>query len=156
MQPSLTKYELAGQLGIAKDQVEAALEHLEAQGRIRRQAGRTSVEAMVVPVGASVGWEAAVFDHFQTECVAIATKLSRGQVQALADDTTGGATLSFDIDDDHPFRDEVRGLLASVRAQANELWERVEAHNAQHPPEGARRVRFYVGQVESLSEDESC
>ena len=149
--------ELAADLSLSSAQVEAAIGYLEDQGRVRREHGQLAVDAMVVPVGATEGWEAAVFDHFQAMCVAIATKLRRGRTRADIWDTTGGATLAFEIHADHPNRDEVLGLLAQIRAQVNELWQRVEAHNATHPvPESAhRRVTFYFGQLEWPTEDEA-
>jgi len=155
--PHRSAAELGQALSLGVEQVESALSALERQGRMRRVDGRLEVDAMVVPVGATAGWEAAVFDHFQTVCVAIAAKIRGGRPRAEPDDTTGGATLSFEIHDGHPHREEVRGLLARVRAQVNELWTRVEAHNAEHPiPEGARRrVRFYFGQVERAAEDDA-
>jgi hypothetical protein len=113
---------------------------------------------MVVPVGATAGWEAAVFDHFQAMCVALATKLRQGRTRAETADTTGGATLAFEIHANHPQREEVLGLLARVRADVNELWNRVEAHNAAHPvgePEH-RRVTFYFGQLEWPSEEDEA
>jgi hypothetical protein len=111
---------------------------------------------MVVPVGATQGWEAAVFDHFHAMCVAIATKVRVGRARADTTDTTGGATLAFESHAAHPQRDEVLDLLARIRAQVNELWERVEAHNAAHPVPDAerRRVTFYFGQLEWPAEDE--
>ncbi len=160
--PECSPEELATRLALTSDQVEASVARLEREGRLRRNGSRFETDPLIVPVGAEVGWEAAVFDHFQTVCVAIATKLRQGHARSTREDTTGGATLSFEIDDAHPNRDEVLGLLQRVRAQANELWHRVEEHNARH--RGApvptcldrpRRVSFYVGQVEMPSEDEA-
>ena len=154
--PERSVTDLTSQLALPAETVQAALELLETQGRIQHDGTRILAEAMVVPVGSTVGWEAAVFDHFQTVCVAIATKLRQGRAKSLADDTTGGATLTYEIHDTHPYRDEVLQLLCRVRGQANELWERVEAHNAENPPPcDARRVSFYVGQVEPSGEDAS-
>ena len=150
--------DLASELSLTPVQVEAAIAYLEDQGRIRREAGRVEVEPMVVPVGATEGWEAAVFDHFQAMCVAIATKLRLGRTRAETADATGGATLAFEIHANHPQRAEVLGLLARVRAEVNELWDRVEAHNAAHPvgePEH-RRVTFYLGQLEWPSEEDEA
>ncbi|HMA95021.1 MAG TPA: hypothetical protein VKP30_20155 [Polyangiaceae bacterium] len=149
--------DLATELSLNPAQVEAALSYLEDQGRVRREQGRIEVEPMVVPVGATEGWEAAVFDHFQAMCVAIATKLRRGQTRAESADTTGGATLAFEISRNHPQRQEVLALLSRVRADVNELWQRVEAYNALHPEDEPerRRVTFYLGQVEWPSEDEA-
>jgi len=105
-------------------------------------------------VGAEQGWEAAVFDHFQAVCTAIATKLARGAKQSKTTDVVGGATLAFDVHDGHPYRDEVFASLVRVRTQMNELWERVVEHDKLHPvPEGQKqRVTFYFGQ--SVTEDE--
>jgi hypothetical protein len=149
--------ELAIELSLSAPQVDAAIAYLEAEGRVRRESGRILVDPMVVPVGATQGWEAAVFDHFQAVCVALATKLRRGLGRAESADTTGGATLAFEIHARHPQRDEVLGLLGRVRSEVNELWHRVEAHNAAHPvsEEERRRVTFYFGQLEWPSEDES-
>ncbi|HEY5955332.1 MAG TPA: hypothetical protein VIV60_02215 [Polyangiaceae bacterium] len=149
--------ELSADLSLPPAQVAAAINYLEDQGRVRRQDDRIIVDPMVVPVGATEGWEAAVFDHFQAVCVAVATKLRRRQTQAAANDTTGGATLSFEIHASHPHRSEVLGLLARVRSEANELWQRVEAHNAAHPmsDQEQRRITFYFGQLEWPSEDET-
>jgi hypothetical protein len=151
-----TVAELASQLSLPPAQVEAAIAHLEDQGRVRRVDGQLVVDAMVVPVGATQGWEAAVFDHFQAVCVAIATKVRGGRTRADTADTTGGATLAFEIHAAHPHRAEVLALLARVRAEVNDLWERVETHNAAHPVSDAerRRVTFYLGQLEWPAEDE--
>jgi hypothetical protein len=42
----------------------------------------------------------------------------------------------------------VYGLLRRARADANVLWDRVTAYNAQHPvdPEQRIEVTFYIGQ----------
>jgi hypothetical protein len=151
-----TVADLASQLSLQPAQVEAAIAYLEDQGRVRRGDGQLVVDAMVVPVGATQGWEAAVFDHFQAVCVAIATKVRVGRTRADTADTTGGATLAFEIHGAHPHRDEVLALLARIRAEVNDLWERVETHNAAHPVSDAerRRVTFYLGQLEWPAEDE--
>lgn len=148
--------DLAADLSLTPAQVEAAFAHLENEGRIRREQGQVQVEPMVVPVGATQGWEAAVFDHFQAVCVAIATKLRLGRTRADDTDTTGGATLAFEIHANHPQREEVLRLLARIRAEVNDLWNRVEAHNAEHPVDKGRskRVTFYFGQLEWPAEDE--
>ena len=71
-------------------------------------------------------------------------------------DTTGGATLTFEICDGHPLARDVLGLLDRTRTQANELWHKVEDHNGRHPiaEEDIRRVTFYFGQFVKSSEDE--
>ena len=128
-----------------------ALEALLREGRIERcetdgQAYRAGT--FTVPVGSREGWEAAVFDHFQAVATAIAAKATSGRARSVARDTVGGATLSFDVSADHPFRDEVLGQLERVRTELNQLWERVEAHNARVPVPDVEReqVTFYFGQ----------
>ena len=49
----------------------------------------------------------------------------------------------------HPLEREVMDLLRTTRASAQRLWDRVAAHNEQHPPDPDESVRvtFYVGQA---------
>lgn len=145
---------IAARLGLSKERAAEALAQLEADGRVRREKAELIVEPLVIPLGAGAGWEVAVFDHYQTVCVALATKLQQG-ARAREGDTTGGQTLSFDIDEDHPEREAVLSLLQRTRNEANELWYRVQEHNAAHPREDRRRVAFYVGQVELSPQGES-
>lgn len=144
----MSRRELVASLPLDAEQVERALGTLEREGRIREAQGKLRADTFVVPVGAEKGWEVAVFDHFAAVARAIAAKLRRGPPQSVADDVVGGATLTFELTSEHPLRDEVRGLLRRVRADVNELWARVGAHNAAHPiDEAAReRVTFYFGQ----------
>jgi len=151
---NLSLTELGAKFSLPLEELEAALVFLEKEGRIRREQGRIRTEPLIVAVGAEAGWEVAVFDHFQMMCVALAAKLNRGERKARAEDTTGGQTLTFEIDDEHPEREAVLGLLARVRAETNALWARVEAHNRASPKEERRKVGFYVGQVELPGEDE--
>jgi hypothetical protein len=152
--PESTDGELAARLALPVERIGEALSRLEADGRIQKDGERYSVESLHIPAGARSGWELAVFDHFQTVCVALATKLRRGQARSAVDDTNGGQTVTFEIDDDHPQKEAVLGHLARVRDQTNELWDRVEEHNRHVPLEGRRRVAFYVGQVELGTEDD--
>jgi hypothetical protein len=129
-----------------------ALSTLVADGRI--EAFERSGEAwlrcstLMIPVGDERGWEAAVFDHFRAVCTAIAGKLSTLGARSRANDAIGGTTLSFDLEPGHPFESEVYGLLRRARADANVLWDRVTAYNAQHPIDPERRIEvtFYIGQ----------
>lgn len=152
---AMSRRELLATLPLGAEQVERALAALEREGRIREAQGKLRADTFVVPVGAEKGWEVAVFDHFAAVARAIAAKLRRGPPQSVADDVVGGATLTFELSIEHPLREEVRGLLRRVRADVNELWARVGAHNEAHPiEEGAReRVTFYFGQ--NAEEDEA-
>ncbi|MEY2931925.1 MAG: hypothetical protein RL033_2674 [Pseudomonadota bacterium] len=140
-------------LGLGAEQTQEYLALLEREGRIQRDphSGAYSSAAMLVPVGARMGWEAAVFDHFQAVSKAIAAKLRVG-AQSGQNDVIGGATLSFDLHPTHPLRDEAYGLLRDVRARVNDLWKRVSDHNRQHPVDEDELIKltFYMGQnVES-------
>jgi hypothetical protein len=156
----VTRAALRDQLAIDDDALGDALAALEAAGQVQRTGEGDSAtyraETFLVPLDSEVGWEAAVFDHFQTVVRAIGLKLRRGAPRSSADDTIGGATLSFDIHPEHPHRDEVLGLLKRVRGEANELWSRVQQYNEQHPiPEqGRAEVSFYFGQCVTPADED--
>lgn len=152
--PESSEEELAARLVVPGAQIQEALVRLERDGRIEKQGDGYVVQSLHIPAGAASGWELAVFDHFQTVCVALATKLRRGKARSSASDTTGGQTVTFEIDDDHPERMAVLEHLARVREQTDALWDRVEAYNQAHPAETRKRVAFYVGQVELGTEDD--
>jgi hypothetical protein len=150
--------ELATRLGLEEEMVTLALTSLLDQGRISRDpSGQLSATAMVVPVGAEAGWEAAVFDHFQAVATALTTKLRRGKTRSSTADTTGGATLTFEICAEHPLASRVLGLLQRTRSELNELWSEVESHNelSPIPDEKLQRVTFYFGQVVKETEEGS-
>jgi hypothetical protein len=149
---SITRAALAEQFSVAPEALDAALEALQAEGQVQREGdGERAVyraETFLVPVDSEHGWEAAVFDHFQTVVRAISTKLRRGSARSTSGDTNGGATLTFGIHPDHPDRDAVLGLLSRIRADINELWTRVQEYNAGHPvgEDEWTKVSFYIGQ----------
>ena len=140
---------LEARLGVEPARVQAAIADLLREGRIQLDASTGSYRssAVSIAVGSRVGWEAAVFDHFQAVSKAIAAKVRAGRESRTAD-VIGGATLSFDVTRGHPLEHEVYGLLARVRAEVNELWDRVSQHNAEHPvdPDNTIKVTFYMGQ----------
>jgi hypothetical protein len=95
-----------------------------------------------------LGWEAAVFDHYQALVIALCTKLRLGQTRAAPDDTVGGSTFGFDVWPGHPEYDNVLGFLRSLRAQGSELRQRVSAYNDAHAAPGEKtRVVAYMGQA---------
>lgn len=148
--------ETAERLGLTEELVQAALDSLVGQGRVSLQDGKVTPDAMVIPVGAEAGWEAAVFDHFQAVAGAITMKLRQGATRSTPDDTTGGSTLTFEIDVGHPAAARVLGLLERVRSDVFTLWNEVEALNAARPldEQTSRRVTFYFGQsVKPLGEE---
>ncbi len=155
-----TLAKLREQFQVDEEVLVAALALLEAQGQLQRagdgEEAVYSASTFVVPLGAEHGWEAAVFDHFQTVVRAIASKVRRGAPRSAAENVVGGATLTFDLAPSHPHREEVLGLLRSVRTSVNELWTRVQEHNERHPiPEEERtEVSFYFGQCVTGPDDE--
>jgi hypothetical protein len=152
---AMSRRELCANLGLDAATIDAALERLIAEGRVREANGKLSAETFLVPVGASIGWEAAVFDHFSAVARAIAAKIRRGAPRSAADDVVGGATLTFEVSAQHPLRADVTGLLGKIRADVNELWTRVGKLNDEHPIAEADKqlVTFYFGQ--SVEETES-
>ena len=148
-----TEDALAAHLNLDIELVRSAVRLLEADARVRREDnGLLLAENVVIPVGAAEGWEAAILDHFRAVATAIAFKAAAG-AQSTPTDEIGGTTLSFSVYPGHPFEEEVRGLLRSVRSTAHELWTKASAHNAAHPvPENATRVLFYFGQLVTEAE----
>lgn len=141
---------ISKRLGLEQEVVSAALAALRDQGRISSDSqGRQIIQPMTVPFAAETGWEAAVFDHFRAVTLALTSKLQGGRMRSVSGDTTGGATLTFDVYPGHPSAPRVLELLHRTRAELKSLWREVEDYNATHPPpEGfAQRVTFYFGQV---------
>lgn len=130
--------------------VEAALERLVDAGRVERceQDGAPAYRArqLVIPLGSTVGWEAAVFDHFQAVVTTILSRL-RGDHLASRQDRIGGSTYTIDVWDDHPLASEVYGTLSQLRTSMSELRTRVATFNAEHDlPESHTRAVIYLGQ----------
>ena len=150
--PGVTRVALRDQLLVDDEAIAAALASLEASGQARRSGegdgAQYFADTFLVPVDSEVGWEAAVFDHFQTMVRAIGSKVRRGVARSSRDDVVGGATLSFDIEPEHPHAEAVLGMLKRVRTDANELWTKVQDYNAGHPiaEDKKMEVSFYFGQ----------
>jgi hypothetical protein len=140
---------LEARLGPDASGVKAILEELQGDGRVQRDpsTGLYRSGSVTIAVGDRAGWEAAVLDHFQGVAKAIAAKVRLGPQSELAE-RIGGATLSFDVYRGHPLEQEVYGLLGSVRARVNEVWNQLAAHNRQHPiaDQDKIKVTFYLGQ----------
>jgi DNA-binding MarR family transcriptional regulator len=148
----LTVGETAQKAQADEPEVEAALMRLLAAGRIERtfpegaSEPRYQARQLVIPLGAPVGWEAAVFDHFKALVTTILGRLREDRAAAL-EDQIGGSTYTIDVWDDHPLADEVRGALGRMRAQLSELRQRVLDFNTEGKvPEAHHRVVIYVGQ----------
>jgi len=138
--------------------LETAVEALVADGRIRRDlrdgGEHLTAEHILIPIGETAGWEAAVIDHHRAVLTAIAAKLSTRTRTSTAADEVGGTTLTFDLWPGHPHEREVRALLRSTRAQLLPLWEEVEAHNRHHVEEETYQVHYYCGQYVVEEEEE--
>lgn len=154
----MTREDLPASVALDPQQLEQALDTLTRDGRIREDRGKLRADTVLIPVGATRGWEVAVFDHFSAVARAIAAKVRDSAPQSGAADVVGGTTLTFEVSPSHPLRDEVRSLLQRTRTDMNELWARVREHNDTHAiPEPERElVTFYFGQnvEETDGEDE--
>ena len=139
-------------------EIESALARLTADRSIAlTESGVYTCETCVIPLGEAVGWEAAVFDHYQAMVTALVTKLRSGKRRAELADSIGGSTFAFDLWQGHPMEAEVLGFLRSVRERGMALRNALEAHEAV-APEGAkvRRVTTYVGQSVTEEGDEDA
>jgi len=150
-----TRQELATALGVDAALARAAADELVRSGRVTEQDGRLISGNVALPLGAEQGWEAAIVDHFRAVAVAIATKGRGGLSGANASDRLGGSTFTFTVTPGHPYEEDVYTLLRKTRLSAQALWDRVAAHNEEHPPDAdaSTRVSFYVGQALETSEE---
>jgi hypothetical protein len=150
---SIDRDDLAEQVPADDAALDAALRHLIADQRleVHEEDGKPiySSRSLLIPIGSTAGWEAAVFDHYQALVTAICTKLHRGSKNSTPRDWIGGSTYHYDVWKGHPLHDEVVNLLASLRDEAHTLRQRVDEYNATHSPDeaSAMRVVAYVGQT---------
>jgi hypothetical protein len=133
-------------------EIETALARLLAAGRIERIQAEPASEPryrarqLVIPLGAPVGWEAAVFDHYKALVTTVLSRLREDRAAAL-EDQIGGSTYTIDVWDDHPLANEVYGALGRMRASLSDLRQRVLDFNTERDlPEAHKRVVIYVGQ----------
>ncbi len=146
----LTLQEIAEQAQTEVTTIEGTIQHLIADGRLQcietNGVTRYSARALVVPLGAAVGWEAAVFDHFKALVTTILSRLNENRATA-PDDRVGGGTYTIDVWAGHPLEDEVFGTLARLRSMLTDMRERVAQFNeAQLVPQAHTRVVIYAGQ----------
>ncbi|MCB9707258.1 MAG: hypothetical protein H6714_00510 [Myxococcales bacterium] len=135
---------------ISTDILGSALAQLEIDGRVRKDAEQNlyDSELCVIQSDDRLGWEAAIFDHFQAVCNVICHSAEAMSTSADRDPYAGGSTFTFDLDENHPLRDPILGLLARLRSECSELRERADAHNKHRSdrPQRPFQVRFYLGQ----------
>lgn len=159
-QEPLAQDRIEGLGGLPSTEIAAALERLVARGVVTRsvKGAKTTYSSpkLLVPLGASAGWEAAVYDHVQAVVRTITQKLA-GALRADATDTIGGSTYTFEVWAGHPLQHEVLGTLARFRREYDELRARVRAFNDVHAsPAVSQRVVVYHGQsVTELSRGET-
>ena len=137
------------QIGVAE--LEPLLARLLASSRVETSGDEASrvyhAESLVVPLGAAVGWEAAVFDHFKALVNTITRRLRSDRASATIGDTLGGSTYTLDVWPGHPLEGEAYGTLQQMRSTLGNLRERVERFNQDHEiPENHTRVILYAGQ----------
>jgi hypothetical protein len=129
--------------------LEPAIARLLATGRVEQTSpdGPFMARSLVLPLGSSVGWEGAVFDHFKAVVNTVTRRLGlSGRGPALSD-RVGGSTYTIDVWPGHPRAEHVYETLKRLRSQLTELREEVERYNADHPvPERYTQVLMYVGQ----------
>ncbi len=144
----LTLEKLAELLSRRVEDVAAVVERLVADGRVEKGAdGKLTSKDFVVPLGSPVGFEAAVFDHFQAVVQTICQRLNQSSVGTHGKDVIGGSTYSFDVWPGHPLEAEVKAQLANMRKACGELRARVDAHNRAAGAKNSRQeIITYMGQ----------
>ena len=147
----IAREQLLEQLRIEPEALDRALSGLLAERRIQQQSrDGTSVfctESCYISGSEPEGWEAALFDHYQSVVGAMCAKLAaRGQPGAPTS-RIGGSTFSFDVWPGHPHAERVLALLERTRSELSQLWDELRAHNQRvGRPAEYERVTFYFGQ----------
>ena len=134
---------------IDTEELSAALGRLVDGGRVVFTPADALYRAktLVLPLGSSVGWEAAVFDHFKALVNTITGRLGLDRSSPTLADRIGGSTYTLDVWSGHPHAEEAYETLRALRHRLGELRAKVEAYNAEHPvPEDYTQVLLYVGQ----------
>ena len=155
----LSRSKLGERTLLSDEEVEAALQRLGKDGRVEEIAGDGAASyqarSIVIPVGASHGWEAAVYDHLHAVIKTIICKLRLDAEGATRSDRVGGSTYTFEVWDGHPSEEQVYSQLARFRTSTSALRREVESYNEKHGlPTRYDRVTVYMGQC-SVPEEES-
>lgn len=133
-----------------RDRLEPALLRLLRAGRISCDTdadGAYSTQALALPLGTTVGWEAAVFDHFQAMVRTIIARLRQNRTAAMLDDRVGGSTYTLEVWPGHPYEADAYATLAELRSKIGDLRRNIESYNAEHEiPDRHVQVSLYVGQ----------
>ncbi len=152
----IAESELATLLGRPLPELREVIRRLAFTDRVERlPSGRLRALEFIVPLGSTVGWEAAVFDHVQAVVQTICQRLGN---ECEARDWVGGSTFTFDVWHGHPLEAKVKGQLAELRRQLGELRLEVSDFNKQRGIEKQyEQVTTYVGQcgvARTLGEEE--
>lgn len=147
----ITLTELATITALPVDSLERALSELLGQALIAVVKDDSDVRytssGCVLSFEDPLGWEAAVFDHYQAMVGALSAKLGLGARAAALSDVVGGSTFGYEVWPGHPHYEVVRGVLQRFRTECRELRERVADHNRTvGAPAQRERVIVYFGQ----------
>jgi len=151
----MTIFHLAQRLGLPQATCAEFVERLRDAERIEETTAadgtvRYRVTEYYVPVDATEGYEAALFDHISAVVSAVCRKVRGGVHRATMGDLDGGATFSFDVHASDPLYEEVSGFLARMRAQL-EAWNERAAQRLAEDDASAladrRRITIYLGQM---------
>ncbi|HEU5074869.1 MAG TPA: hypothetical protein VFU02_11855 [Polyangiaceae bacterium] len=150
-EPPLPLDEIAVRARLGTDRIEPILERLVSEGRLARSEkdGIPLYQAtrLVFPLGATAGWEAAVFDHFKALVATIMSRLPDKSIAPQLADSVGGSTYTISLGPGHPMADEVYGTLARFRSELSDMRDRAAKINQERGvPEAHTRAVIYVGQ----------
>jgi predicted transcriptional regulator len=143
--------EIAGRAKLTQEQVEPILTRLAEEGRIERSlrdgVAHYQCKTLLVPVGATAGWEAARFDHFKALVTTIIGRVRGNSTTPRLTDRVGGSTYTVTVWPGHPLADEVYGTLGRLRRELTDLRQRVTTVNEEGAiPDAHTRVVIYCGQ----------
>ena len=144
----LSAKEIAGRAQVDPSTIEGALSRLVDAGRVERVEHESGplykAGGLVIPLGAPVGWEAAVFDHYKAMVTTVISRLHENHAPEYAE-SVGGSTYTIDVWDGHPLADEIKTTLGRLRAELSDLRARAQQFDSQRPDNFTRAV-IYVGQ----------
>jgi hypothetical protein len=148
-EPPLTVEEIAGKTCLDAAALMPILEQLEREGPSSARSATESAlsgHPLLVPLGATAGWEAAVFDHFGPWSTTVICRL-REESSAPGLRTGRREHLHRHRLPGHPLAEEVYATLGRLRAELGSLRARVaEANRGREVPESHTRVVMYLGQ----------
>lgn len=139
--------ELQEQLGRPLASFEDALQRLIAAERLQFKGDRYHAPSLILPIGSSVGWEAAVFDHVQAVVQTICQRLAHADAPPSQRDIVGGSTFTCEVWPGHPLEEEVKTQLEALRQRCHEVRQRVTDYNVEHGVKPQHeKIITYVGQ----------